>query len=307
LGWRRRVVGKVAGCHKRNAFIICACYKTGFQVPGCADNARMPAIGVSSWSLNRSLGRPAFFGPERDTPPEHISTLLSLPARIAAHDLTHLELCHFHLPSHDPAALAELRMALADAGVTLHALLIDGGDLTDPVHRDRDSAWISKHINIAGMLGAQTARVIAGKAPPTPEALAASVAGFRALHPVAQAAGVQLTTENFFATTSTPAAVIEILDRCDGALKLKLDFGNWRGERKYDDLAVIAPFAESTHAKASFDAPYAIDADDYRRCLGMMRSVGFEGVHTLIYDDAAGPDEWRGLEIERDMVLDSLR
>jgi sugar phosphate isomerase/epimerase len=231
--------------------------------------------------------------------------LLALPAQLAAFDIHTLELCHFHVRSTNAAYLAALRAALADAGVTLHCLLIDAGDLTHAEHAARDEAWIAGWIDVAGALGAKTARVIAGMAEPTPAAIAQSAAALARLADRAASRGVRVVIENFFATAGTPDAVRALLAKSGRDIGFKLDFGNWRGPGKYDDLAQLAPLAESVHAKASFRAAYEPDADDYARCLRMMRDANFTGPCTLIYDDAAGPDEWRGLGVERALVAES--
>jgi sugar phosphate isomerase/epimerase len=262
-------------------------------------------LSVSSWSLHRALGDPEFYGPEHDQIPlashgRGRITLLELPAEAAALGINTLEICHFHLPSRDPVYLAELRAALNEAGVQLFSLLVDAGDVTDPVHGQRDLAWIRGWVPVAAALGAERMRVIAGKAEPLDEAVALSAVSLEALAREAGAAGVRLMTENWFRLLSRPEVVHTLFDRLDGRVGLCLDFGNWSGPTKYDDLAQIAPLAESCHAKAHFGAGDP-DAEDYRRCLELTRAAGFRGPYTLIYD---GPnaDEPAGLAIERELV-----
>ena len=129
-----------------------------------------------------------------------------------------------------------------------------------------------------------------------------SLTGLKQLAQVAQQHDVQLTIENWFALLAKPEHVFWMLEQMNGQLQLKLDFGNWSGPTKYDDLTQIAPFAESCHTKAHFTARYEIGRDDFVRCLEITKSTGFAGPHTLIYDDAAGEDEWHGLKIETDIV-----
>lgn len=266
-----------------------------------------PRLSVSSWSLHRSLGRPAFYGPQdgTDIPLETHGRgaigLLELPEHIAQFGIRTLEICHFHLPSRAPAYLAELRDALQLAGVQLFSLLIDAGDLTDPQHAQRDLEWIRGWIPAAAALGAERARVIAGKAVPSAAALAQSAEHLRALASEAAESGVRLMTENWFQLLSRPDDVNALLDRLDGQVGLCLDFGNWGGAAKYEQLAAIAPRAESCHAKAHFSAADALDREDYTRCLDIARAAGFAGPYTLIYD-GPGDDELAGLALERELV-----
>ncbi|MBZ0291609.1 MAG: sugar phosphate isomerase/epimerase, partial [Anaerolineae bacterium] len=168
-------------------------------------------------------------------------------------------------------------------------------------HGERDLAWIGEWIDIAGQLGAKRARVIAGKAEPSEAALEKSMAGLAQLATRAESQGVRLMTENWFSLLSTPDYVRRLLRGLDKRVGLCADFGNWRGEDKYEKLAQIFHFAESCHAKCSFTSPFQPDRDDYTRCLELSRAAEFDGPYTLIYD---GPedDEWAGIGIEIDMV-----
>ena len=233
-------------------------------------------------------------------------SLLEIPARVAEFGINTLEVCHFHIPSLDKGYLNEFRGALEAANVELFSVLIDHGDITHPEDADRDLVWIGEWIETAGILGATCARVIAGKAPPSEEALEMSRNGLQKLAEYAKANGVRLMTENWFSVLSTPENVLTLLDRLDGEVGFCLDFGNWEGETKYVDLEAIAPRAESCHTKAHFPAPGEMDKDDYIRCLDLTQDAGFSGPHTLIYD-GPGDDEWEGLTIEREVVQSYLK
>ena len=247
-----------------------------------------PRLGVSTWSLNKSL--------TAGTP------LLDIPAQVAAHGLGKLEVCHFHFPSTDPAYLAEFRKAMETAGIEFYALLIDEGDLThpDPAERKRVLAFIAHWIDVAAQAGAARVRVIAGLADASEEALRLSEAGLREVLKHADKHGMGVVTENWHPLLDRPAEVITLLERMQGRLGLKLDFGNWRGERKYDDLSKIAPLADCTHAKAAYSSSGELDRADFRRCLDICRDAGFSGPHILIFSDAG--DEWENLDRMRDIV-----
>lgn len=269
--------------------------------------AQSPRLSVSTWSLHRQLGRPDIYGPESGkripatTHGRGAISLLDLPARIADFGIHTLEICHFHLPSRNSAYLDELRKALETANVELFSLLIDHGDITHPHDGAGDLAWIAEWIETAGKLGAKCARVIAGKAAPSESAMERSRSGLQKLATHAGAHGVRLMTENWFSLLSRPEYVLALLDDLDGTVGLCLDFGNWKGETKYEHLREIAPRADSCHTKAHFNAPQEIDEADYKRCLDLVREAGFSGPHTLIYD-GPGDDEWDGLALERTIV-----
>ena len=265
-----------------------------------------PRLSVSTWSLHRALG-PTYWDRPED-PDRSPKTpygagnldLLEVPARIVALGIHTLEICHFHLPRLDEAYLQDLRAALDAARVTLFSLLIDDGDISHPDYGTRDRAWIAGWLEIAGKLGAQHARVIAGKSNGA-GSLDRSRAALSELVQIAEAHQVGLMTENWFELLATPQAVHSVFAGLDGQLGLCLDFGNWRGADKYEALAQIAHYAQSCHAKCSFQAGFQPDREDYERCLKLTSAADFDGPYTLIYD---GPDddEWAGLQVEIAMV-----
>lgn len=264
-------------------------------------------LSVSTWSLHRTLGQPAGYGPGQEIPPPSQKgvPLLELPALLASFGIHTLEICHFHLPSRERGYLRELRAAMLDAGVEPFTLLVDAGDITDPQHGERDLAWIRGWLDDAAELGMARVRVIAGKAQPSDETISTSIRGLRQLADCADEVGVRVTTENWLTLMASPAHVLPVLHALEGRLGLCVDFGNWRGDEKYDDLAQLMSRAESFHAKCHFEADGSMDQDDFMRCLELTRAAPNAGPFTLIYD---GPDadEWAGLEAERALVTPYL-
>jgi sugar phosphate isomerase/epimerase len=266
----------------------------------------MPRPSVSTWSLHRGLGptyRLAVDGSGRLEPNGGYGPgewpLLEVPGQLAERGIECLEICHFHFPSIDMGYIAELRRALEFAGVELWNVLIDAGDITHPeaAHREADLDWIRGWIGVAARCGARNVRVIAGDAQPDPEgrAVRLSAAGLRQLAAYAQDRGVRVMTENWHALTMNPKHLLALLDRLEGEVGLCVDFGNYSGPKKYDDLAAIMPRATSTHAKAHFPEDGNMDRGDFRRCLDLSRQAGFRGPYTMIFD---GPgDEWTSLSM----------
>ncbi len=275
---------------------------------GAASVTALPQIAVSTWSLHNLLGVTYANGP--GVTPNGIAeptfgpgavTLEGLPAELAKRGYLRIEICHFNLASQEPAYFAKIRRAFEASGVVIQTLLIDDGDITNPVTRGRDLAWIAAWIEAAALLGAQNARVIAGKSAPSAEALALSVDGLKAMAALGKARGVRIVTENWFDTLSTPEAVHHVLDAVGPDLGFLADTGNWGGPTKYADLASIFARAELCHAKTDFGPGLVIDADDYRQCVKAARDAGYAGPFTLIF--ASEGDEWAGLAAERAFVL----
>ncbi|HTN64508.1 MAG TPA: sugar phosphate isomerase/epimerase [Devosia sp.] len=268
-------------------------------------------IAVSTWSLHRMLGTTyphhldsAEIGPVEETYGSVDESLLDIPSAIANHGINRLELVSFHLPSRDRVYLEELRHALATAEVTLQTLLIDAGDISNPKTSARDTEWIWGWIEIANALGAERARVIAGKQKPTRDALDLSVKALRTLAGRNAGSKVRLTTENWFDLLAEPAQVHYLLDKLDGQVGLNADFGNWSGKGKYADLRAIFGRAETCHAKGSF-TDGKLDEADYAQCLQAAEEAGYKGPYTLIFD-AESPDEWAGIEMEKQFIEEQL-
>ncbi|MBW4042719.1 MAG: sugar phosphate isomerase/epimerase [Acidobacteria bacterium] len=228
--------------------------------------------------------------------------LLRLPRELADRGYRTVQLCHFQLPTRDRGYLADLRGALADAGVGLDALLLDTGDLSSPDLGDDAERWAAGWIDDAAALGASRIRVIGGRQEATPATIHASAVRVRRL--AAQAPGVRVVTENWHELLSTPDAVLRFLEETQGDVGLLIDLGNWSGPSKYDDLARIAPFAETCHAKCHTKPDgSALDAADYRRSLQVLADAGFDGPLALVFE-GPGDDAWAGMAAERDIVAE---
>jgi sugar phosphate isomerase/epimerase len=257
-----------------------------------------PVKAVHSWSLFRTLGSFVAPGsmpmgglPVGGGGPDALA-LLDLPAELARRGYGAFQLAHFYLPSTDPAYLAELRAALADSGVELECLLVDDGDPTDTTGSAPGEEWLSGWLDVAEALGAPRARLVAGKSEPTPLRLDASAAVLGRLadrHP-----SVRVVTENWHALLPDADSVISLLERTGDRVGFLIDLGNWSGPDKYEQLARVAHLAETCQAKVRV-TDSGIDAEDYRRSLGVLADAGYTGPLAMVYD-GPDPDEWGHLE-----------
>ena len=142
------------------------------------------------------------------------------------------------------------------------------------------------------------ARVSAGRSASTPERLRESarrIVRLAASHP-----GVRVVIENWMGMLPDANSVLALLQETGKEIGLLIDLGNWTGPGKYEELARIAPLAESCHAKCHFVSG-ALDADDFLRSLSILKDAGYQGFLTFIYDGSDG-DEWAQLDAEYELA-----
>lgn len=275
----------------------------------------MSYLSLSTWSLHRNLGplRWTVWNEETGTLDTAVQeqpllhSLLELPSEAAKRGYQAVEVCHFHFPSTEPDYLAQVKQAFAAAGLSFDTLLLDYGDITssNPARVEADMAYIRQWIEIASLSGAKQIRVVAGEASPTnEEAVTFSAARLAELSEYGRTLGVKVITENFKALTSTGASSKKLLDQWGEYAATITDFGNFKGQLKYEEIALTTPLSVSVHVKPQYDADGIPDQAELRLCLDTVASAGFDGAYVLIYD---GPgDMWEGMERVKRIVSSYL-
>lgn len=259
----------------------------------------MPSISISTWSLHRQLGKawyvPVVDGLENRSDIAERIELLDVPKLLSEQGISQLEVCHFHFPSVEPDYLDSFCEELSRHNITFYSLLIDTGDITHPdvEQRTAELDLIKSWIDVAGKCGAKQARVVAGEAEPSAEAIKLSAQNLNLLAEYADQREVQITTENFKKLTQHAEPLLEILDRCDAQLGLCTDFGNFKGEAKYDELSAILPQATTIHAKGDYVDGELVQ-EDFSRCMNLAKSANFDGPYVLIFSDKG--EEWPYLQ-----------
>ena len=264
----------------------------------------MNRIAVSTWSLHRYLGvsyphdlTTTAIPEGEETWGEGEESLLGIPSALKRHGISKLDLCAFHLRSIDPIYLGELKASLAASDIELQMLQIDAGDITDPIHGERDMNWTAHWFGIAEQLGAKYARVIAGRQPATQETLDLSAKRLLTLADRNAGSPVRLLVENWFDLLDTPADVHYLFAQLGNRIGLNVDTGNWRGPRKYLDLKAIFGPAELCYINPVW-VDGALDTEDLGKVLTIADAAGYTGNYTLIYDADHPSDEWAGLKHE---------
>lgn len=225
--------------------------------------------------------------------------MLNLGEALADHDFSVLEIPHFHIPSTEPSYLAELRSSLKASGIELWSLLIDDGDINHPEFAVRDRDWIESWIRVAATLGAKSVRVIGGMQPVDEEKIGRAERQLARLTEFAEEAGIKIRTENWYPTMATADVVERVLEDVVG-LGLCFDYGNWSGPNKYEELAKIARFADSCHAKCNYIDGNP-DVEDFAKCTKILVDAGYKGPFTLVHAEPGRV--WESLDEQRELLM----
>jgi len=263
-------------------------------------------LSISSWSVHRLLGLSQWTVWDETASGQTVHAedgetsvaLLDLPREAAQRGFRYLELCHFHLPTVEEPYISQLREAIESAGITLHTLLIDYGDLSspDPVRRSSDEAFIQHWIDVAARLGASAVRVVAGEQQAgDAEAIARSAASLQRLHRYGQEnGGVEVVTENFRELTATLSSWQTVMEAAGSRVRTIVDFGNMMPEEKEAAIAYGAPIAYTIHAKPEYRVDGSIDEEELRRSMSIAEAHGCEAPVSVIFDHEG--DVWEGIE-----------
>ena len=215
-----------------------------------------------------------------------------------------MQLCHFHLPSRETEYIAAFRSALRENNVDLLTLLIDDGDVSDPLEGEASVEWTASWVRTAAELGASRVRLIAGKQPYSRQAMDLAFFRLMLIAKVAEEVGLICEIENWHALMATPEAVHEMLDRSLGMIRLNADFGNWPKPERYETLPKIFDRAETCHAKFEFVSPSELDADDTEKLLTIAKNAGYRGPMVLV-NGGPGESDWDAMDIQRQAILNA--
>jgi sugar phosphate isomerase/epimerase len=99
--------------------------------------------------------------------------------------------------------------------------------------------------------------------------------------------------ENHGGVSKTAANIVKIIQGTDpkwvGAL---VDFGNFPLEHRYEEVAIVAPYAFVTHVKVNvFDDHGEAKEYDFPRVLGMLKKNHYKGPISIEYEGKGDPVE----------------
>jgi len=203
----------------------------------------MNEFGVAGWLYSGPILR------------EKSMKLLELPGVVRGLGFDLLELCSAFFANQSAAYLADVRSAIDAAGLRIPNIAVDGPDISlasdvaRGVHLDATKQWF----HVAHAVGSEAIRVNSGGSVEADTAELARIAeGYRALAEVGEREGIPVLIENHGGASYKPANIRYFLETVDSPwFGTCPDSGNYPDGTWEEGIAVMAPYAQSTHIKVS--------------------------------------------------------
>lgn len=199
----------------------------------------------------------------------------------------------------DDAYIDQVKAAVKKADRVVTGFVIEGNlAMADEAKRRAQIERDQKELRAAHRLGAPVVRINVGstsRAENADDTLGVErvVAAFKQMLPLAQELKIRISIENHGGVSKTAANIVKIIQATDrnwiGAL---VDFGNFPADVRYDEVAVVAPYAFVTHVKVNeFDERGEATDYDLPRVLGLLKKTNYKGPISIEYEGKGDPVE----------------
>ena len=204
-----------------------------------------------------------------------------------------VELTSYYFPSLEREYLHQLKRHCFRRGMHILGTAV-GSDFTQPdeakrrAHVQMTKDWIDRSV----VLGAPCIRVFAGPLPggvAEDQAFSWALACLQECVEYGGQSGVAVALENHGGVTGAASQVLRFLDALDSPwFGLNLDFGNFQGD-PYDDFALLAPKAITTHAKVTSEVEGSRREVDYTRVKAILDGASYKGYLSIEYEEPDDP------------------
>lgn len=236
-------------------------------------------FGIAGWLYNEPILR------------TKTMTLVELPAIARRADVSLLELCSVFFANQTAPYLNDVRLALADAGMRVPSIAVDGPNISQPdaAARTTHIETVKQWFHVARAIGADAIRVNSGGAiDASDDDLARIVDAYRELAIAAEGTGVTLLIENHGGASANPANLRRFLEEVNSPwFRSCPDTGNFPDGSWREGVEAMLPYAVSTHIKVYAYGddgvqPYfghdGIDrTSNLREILTMLRNADYRG------------------------------
>jgi sugar phosphate isomerase/epimerase len=206
-------------------------------------------------------------------------------------DLDGVELTAYYFPREITADyLNHLKRKTFLQGLGISGTAV-GNNLCQPPGDARTSniAQVKQWVDYSAALGATCIRVFGGNVPKGVELAQAQKWTIEVIEECCEYSGkkgVFLAMENHGGITASPKEMLPIVQGVKSEwFGVNLDTGNFRTDDPYRDIAIMAPYAVTTHVKVSIGGQPA----DYKRIIGILRDAGYRGYFALEYEEREDP------------------
>jgi sugar phosphate isomerase/epimerase len=210
----------------------------------------------------------------------------------------------------DDDYVARLQEAVNQAGakvacVTLHRKLI----VPDPEVRKQELELTRRWLKAAGRLGSPALRTDLGLPEDPQSGLRRAIEVLKELAKTCEEVRVKACLENHGGPDSVHSTADSILKIIEGVGSRWIgacpDFGNF-AERRYEQLAQLAPQAVHVHAKThTFDGRGENVEWDMGRCVDIFKQAGYQGCWAIEYEGRFNefcPDETTGVRKSKELL-----
>jgi sugar phosphate isomerase/epimerase len=205
-----------------------------------------------------------------------------------------VELTQYYFPEETAEYLNHVKRQAFARGLDVSGAAVGGNFANaDADARRRQVEHVRDWLAKAARLGAPTLRVFAGGVPEgvSHETAAGWVReGLDECSEAAAACGVVLGLENHGGLTATAGGALALLEpyQDNPWVGLNLDFGNFT-DRIYEQYALCAPYAVTTHAKVTVRQGDEREAIDFRHVVRILRDANYRGYLAIEYEEPDDP------------------
>ncbi len=234
--------------------------------------------------------------------------LLEFAEFCAGLDIRVLEYNDMFFERWDDEYLADVVKSAQDAGCTIQCLTCGGNLASDDGAANREQIELFRvRLEQAAALGAPVVRLNIGSTGDEERDLTVGVErvihGFNVLLPTARELGVKMTIENHGGVSKYADPILEIVLGTDPEwVGTCPDFGNFKGDDMYLQLAKVIPFSYHMHAKFhEFDEDGEDTGYSIERVLSICKACGTESVLSIEFEGSG--DQKEGVRKSRDLLL----
>ncbi|MCL4402311.1 MAG: sugar phosphate isomerase/epimerase [Acidobacteria bacterium] len=224
--------------------------------------------------------------------------MLSVPAFYEKEGIPGISYNDMFFKSTDDAYLDQVKAAVKKAGRRVTCYVVEGNLAGNDERQRREQIELDKgKLRVAARLGAPVVRLNLGgtgneSLDPT-VGVERAVAALKELLPLARQLNVKISLENHGGVTKTAANIVKVIRQSDpkwvGAL---VDFGNFPPADRYQEIAMVSPYAFVTHVKVNeFDDNGEARSLDFPRIVKSLKQNRYRGPISIEYEGKGDPVE----------------